>query len=72
MWNSLIGTLYDTNSNVVAFSSTPAFGESLNASLRLYFHGRVAYLAITNQVQTPEAREAMLSYLSNRFEIALV
>ncbi|MBN2875733.1 MAG: hypothetical protein JXM71_11610, partial [Spirochaetales bacterium] len=47
-WVSLQGSVYSNASNVVSFSNTPRVGVSTSTA----FNGRIAYLAITDQVQS--------------------
>lgn len=67
-WNSIAGRLYTHNSPSIAFHTGPVFGWTMNTH---YFSGRVGYIAVTNQVQTPAARTAMLVHLAQRFGIVL-
>lgn len=64
------GSLYSNTGTVtVAFPAAPRFGANSTASGQ--FNGKLAYLAVCSRVQTPQARAAMLDYLSKRFAIAL-
>lgn len=63
------GLIYSSASNTVGFRAVPSFGRNNNGNG--FFNGQLAYLAITDQVQTAAARAQMLNYLANRFGIAL-
>lgn len=69
-WNSFHGQLHTATPVSVAFSDSPLFGTS-HHYLNSNFNGRVAYLAITNKVQTVSARVQMLIHLATRFGITL-
>lgn len=68
-WLSNQGVVFSDFANTVGFAAAPRFG--IGAGNTTFFNGRLAYLALTDQVQTAAARAEMLSYLANRFGIAL-
>lgn len=62
-------TVYSTATNTAAFPSTARVGSSSGGSV--VFNGRLAYLVVCDQVQSPTARAQMNTYLSQRFAITL-
>ena len=63
------GFVYTSGTNTVGFPAAGNFGQGANTNV--YYNGQLAYLALCSQVQTAQARTAMLSYLARRFGIAL-